>query len=63
MSVFVLCDLQRGASILYDDALDHIGNGSHVFGFGGEPRHQWNMNAESAVQMAEIMTKGLSSLI
>ena len=29
-------------------------NGSHLLGFGGEPRHQWNMNAESVVQMARV---------
>ena len=29
-------------------------NGSHLLGFGGEPRHQWNMNAESVVQVARV---------
>jgi hypothetical protein len=30
-------------------------NGSHVIGLGGEPSHQHNMNAESAVQIASVL--------
>ena len=33
----------------------HAGtNGTHVFVVGGEPRHGWNGNTETAVQVAEV---------
>ena len=35
-----------------------VGNGTHVLGFGGEPSHGWNGNAESVIQRARVTMTG-----
>lgn len=45
----------RIGTLLYGVITGHWGtNGTHVIGVGGEPRHGWNGNTETVVQIGKI---------